>query len=1042
MSITEIAIKRPTLVVVIFVVLAIFGISSYKLLNYDLIPKMNLPVLTVATAYPGAGANAVESSVTKKLEDAVSSLENIKTIQSTSQEGFSLIVITLEATANPDMALQDAQRKINAIISTLPVDSKTPSLNKVSLDDMPIIKLGVTGKLPPTELYRLTDDQVKAQFSKIKGVGQVSLVGGNQREIQINVNKKKLDFYKLSIGSIYAALGNSNLELPTGKIEGNLKQYTVRLAGKLQSIEDLKNISLQKSATGGIVKMSDVAEISDGQAEQTNLNRINNQPSIGIVIQKQSDANTVEVCKQVKATAAAIEKTYADKKIKFDIASDSSVFTMESADAVMMDLIYAIILVAIVMFLFLHSVRSSMIVMISIPCSIISVFAAMYVFDFSLNLMTLLALSLVIGILVDDSIVVLENIHRHLDMGKSRKQAAIDGRSEIGFTAVAITMVDVVVFVPLAIVTGMIGNMLREFSMVIVFSTLMSLFVSFTITPLLASRFSKIEKISKDSIMGRLALGFENLFNKVSAKYVQILNWALAHRKTLYGIITMLLIGSFSLVGLGFIGTEFFPNSDRGEFMIKLEGEPQNTIYQTNMLTQKVEAMLYKRPEVLKVFSNIGFSSGQGMVGAGSNGEQNKSEITVDIIPKDQRKISINEFTSQVKAEIMKIPGVKATVTPVSMMGNADDAPVQILLRGPDVPKLFIMADSVMAIMKAIPGTNNVKLSIDQTKPELQIALNRDKMAMLGLSVFDVGNTLRLALAGSTTLQYSEHNKDYNMNLRFDQFDRKRIEDLSSLTFLNNQGKTIELQDFATIQQSLGPNKLERYDRISSITVKSSVLGRPVGTVGAEIKKMVQEKIHPGEISIEYKGQLEQQSEAFGSLLLVILAALVFVYLVMVALYNSYLYPFVVLFSIPMAVIGALIALALSGTYLNIFSIIGLIMLIGLVAKNAILLVDFTNQLKAEGKSVHDSLIEAGKERLRPILMTTFAMIFGMLPIALATGASSESKNGLAWVIIGGLTSSLLLTLVLVPSVYMTMEKYKQKFGKKKPVVEPSVVTI
>ncbi len=1046
MSITEIAIKRPTLVVVIFVVLAIFGISSYRLLNYDLIPKMNLPVLTVATAYPGAGANAVESSVTKKLEDAVSSLENIKTIQSTSQEGFSMIVITLEATADPDMALQDAQRKINAIISTLPTDSKTPSLNKVSMDDMPIIKLGVTGKLPPTELYRLTDDQVKAQFSKIKGVGQVSLVGGNQREIKININKKKLDFYKLSIGSVYVALGNSNLELPTGKIEGDLKQYTVRLAGKLQSVEDLQNISLLKSATGSIVKMSDVAEITDGQAEQTTLNRINNQPSIGIVIQKQSDANTVEVCKQVKATAAQIEKTYADKNIKFDIASDSSVFTMESADAVMEDLIYAIILVAIVMFLFLHSVRSSMIVMVSIPCSIISVFAAMYVFNFSLNLMTLLALSLVIGILVDDSIVVLENIHRHLDMGKDRVQAAIDGRSEIGFTALAITMVDVVVFVPLAIVTGMIGNMLREFSLVIVFSTLMSLFVSFTITPLLASRFSKIEKISRDNIMGRLALGFESLFNKVSAKYVQILNWALGHRKTLYGIITMLLIGSFSLVGLGFIGTEFFPNSDRGEFMIKLEGEPQNTVYETNLLTQKVEAMLYKRPEVLKVFSNIGFSSGQGMVGVGSGGEQNKSEITVDIIPKDKRKISINEFTSQVKAEIMKIPGVKATVTPMSMMGNADDAPVQILLRGPDVPKLFIMADSVMAIMKAIPGTNNVKLSIDQTKPELQIALDREKMAMLGLSVFDVGNTLRLALAGSTELQYSEHNKDYNMNLRFDQFDRKRIEDLSSLTFLNNQGKTIELQDFATIKQSLGPNKLERYDRISSITVKSSVLGRPVGTVGAEIKKMVQEKIHPGEISIEYKGQLEQQSEAFGSLLLVIMAALVFVYLVMVALYNSYLYPFVVLFSIPMAVIGALVALALSGTYLNIFSIIGMIMLIGLVAKNAILLVDFTNQQKAEGKGVHEALIEAGKERLRPILMTTFAMIFGMLPIAMATGASSESKNGLAWVIIGGLTSSLLLTLVLVPSVYMTMEKYKEKFNrkfrKKKKVEAPAVVTI
>jgi hydrophobic/amphiphilic exporter-1 (mainly G- bacteria), HAE1 family len=1040
MSITEIAIKRPTLVVVIFVVLAIFGINSYTLLKYDLIPKMSFPAITVATAYPGASANDVETSVTKKLEDALSSLENIDNMQSTSQEGYSTIVIQLKSSADANQGLQDAQRKVNAVLSSLPTNAKTPSLNKFSTDDMPIMKLGVTANARPTELYQLTKDQIKSQFAKISGVGQVSLVGGNEREIKININKKKLDSYKLSIGSIYIALGNANLELPTGKIEGDLKQYTVRLSGKAQSVNDLRNIGLSKTASGSVIRLSDVAEIIDDIAEQTNLNRINNKSSIGIVIQKQSDANTVEVCEQVKKQIKDLEKIYSDKNLKFDVASDTSIYTVASANAVMDDLVMAIILVAIVMFLFLHSVRSSLIVMVSIPSSIISVFAAMYVFNFSLNLMTLLALSLVIGILVDDSIVVLENIHRHLEMGKNPRQAAIDGRSEIGFTAIAITMVDIVVFVPLSIVSGLVGNMLREFSLVIVFSTLMSLFVSFTITPLLASRFSKIEKITKGTLMGRLALGFERLFNKVSGYYGVVLNWALGHRKTVYALITILLLGSFALVGKGFIGTEFFPNSDRGEFMIKLEGEPQNTIYQTNMITQRVEDMLYKKPEVLKVFSNVGFSS----TNSGGSSEQNKSEITVTIIPKEQRKQTIDEFTSQVKAEIQQIPGLKVTVTPLSMMGNADDAPIQILLRGPEVSKLFLMGDSIKAIMKTVAGTNDIKFSIDQSKPEMQISLNRDKMAMLGLSVYDVGNTIRLAFAGNSDLLYSERNQDYNINLRFDQFDRKNVQDIGSLTFLNNQGKTIELQDFATIHQSLGPNKLERYDRISSLTVKASVLGRPVGTVGEEIKTLIKTRIHPGEISIEYKGQLERQSDAFGSLFSAILAALVFVYLIMVALYNSYLYPFVVLFSIPMAVIGALFALALSGSYLNIFSLIGMIMLIGLVAKNAILLVDFANQLREKGHSVKDALLEAGKERLRPILMTTFSMIFGMLPIALSTGASSETKTGLAWVIIGGLTSSLLLTLVLVPAVYSSMEGYKAKFKKrfgKKHLVEQVVVT-
>lgn len=1028
MSITELSIKRPTLVVVIFTVLTILGITSYRLLKYDLLPSMNIPTVNVITLYPGASANDVESSVTKKIEDALSSLENVNNMQSTSQEGLSTITLELKSGTNVDRAIENAQRKINAILSTLPVNAKTPSLQKFSSDEMPVMKLGVTAKMNPTELYQLVNDQIKSQFSKISGVGQVSLVGGSEREIRIEINKKKLDSYKISMAAIYAALNNASQEMPTGKIESDQRQYTVRLSGKIQSVEGLQNIVIALSMTGSIVKLSDVAQVYDGIAEYSNINRINNKTSIGIVIQKQSDANTVEVCKLVKKQISEVEKMYIEKGVKFDIASDSSVYTLASANAVMEDLILAIILVAVVMFFFLHSVRNSLIVMISIPSSIISVFAAMYAFDFSLNMMTLLALSLVIGILVDDSIVVLENIHRHLAMGKDKRQASIDGRQEIGFTAIAITMVDVVVFLPLALVSGMIGNMLREFSLVIVFSTLMSLFVSFTITPLLASRFSKIEKLTKGTLMGRLAIAFEGFFNRINVYYEQVLHWTLSHRKIVYAMITVLLFGTFGLVGFGFIGTQFIPEGDRGEFMIKLETDPQNTLYQTNLVTQEVEDMLFSKPEVIKVFSNVGYSSSE--MGSG-NQEKNKSEITVNITPKDERDQSVEEYASTIKTEVMKIPGVKATVTPVSMMGDADDAPIQVLLRGPEVASLYEMADSIIAIMKGIQGTEDIKLSVDKSKPEMQIALDREKMSILGLSVFDVANTLRLAFAGNSDLQFSEQDKEYDINLRFDQFNRKSVEDINSLTFMNNQGKVIELQNFATVYQLLGPNKLERNNRISALTVKASVSGRPTGTVGEEIKTAVSNKIHNDEITIEYKGQMERQSDAFGSLLSVIMFAIILVYLVMVALYNSYLYPFVVLFSIPMAVIGALLALALTGNYLDIFSIIGMIMLLGLVAKNAILLVDFTNQQRENGLNIKDALIEAGKERLRPILMTTLSMVFGMLPIALASGASSETKNGMAWVIIGGLTSSLILTLILVPAVYMTFENFKEKIKNK-----------
>lgn len=1027
MSITEIAIKRPTLVVVIFTVLAILGITCYTNLNYELIPKLSFPALSITTTYPGASANEVESSVTKKLEDALSSLENVKSMQSSSQEGLSSISIELESNADANLAVQDAQRKINAMVANLPTGVKSPSINKFSSDEMPVIKFGVTAQIAPTKLYLLTDNQIKSQLSKLKGVGQVSLVGGNEREIKINIDKNKLDAYKITISQVYQAIYNANIEMPTGKIESNVKQYTIRLLGKIKSLDELRNITVSRTISGSSIKLSDIAEIVDGIAEQTNLNKINGKNSIGISIQKQSDANTVDVCKRVKEQLKLLENQYPDYQLKFDIASDNSTYTLASANAVMEDIGFAILIVAFVMFVFLHSIRNSFIVLISIPASIISVFIAMYIFDFSLNMLTLMALSLLIGILVDDSIVVLENIYRHLEMGKDKRQAALDGRNEIGFTAVAITLVDVVVFLPLSLVTGMIGNMLREFSLVVVFATLMSLIVSFTVTPLLASRFSKIQDYTKKSIIGMFSIWVETTYSKIVRYYERILQWSLNHRKTVYLAVTLFILISFSLVGMGLVGTAFMNDGDQGEFMVKLEGEPQNTVYQTTQLTQKVEDLLLKKPEVIKVYSNIGYSSSDFGTGSGVN---NKSEITVNLVPKDERSVSVSEFAAMIKKEVQEIPGLKVSSTPSSMMGNADDAPIQVLLRGPDITKLFEAGDSVMEVIKQIPGTNDVKLSVDKSKPELQIELDREKMEQLGLHVQQVGSILNLALAGNTDLQYSEGDDDFDINVQYDQFNRKKIDDVGSLTFLNNQGMVVELKNFATITQSLGPNKLERYDRISSLTVKCSVYGRPVGTVGDEIKTAIKEKIHAPEITIDYKGQMERQADAFGSLFTAIAAALIFVYLVMVALYNSYLYPFVVLFSIPVAVIGALFALALSGESLTIFSMVGMIMLIGLVCKNAILIVDFANKFRDKGLSVREALIEAGKERLRPILMTTFSMIFGMLPIALASGASAESKNGLAWVIIGGLTSSLIFTLVLVPAVYTTMEKYKEKFNR------------
>ncbi|QHV97003.1 efflux RND transporter permease subunit [Spirosoma endbachense] len=1029
MSVTEIAIKRPTLVVVAFTILGILGFISYKSLNYTLLPKFDASVVTVITTYPGAAAGEVENSVTRKLEDAVSSLENLKNISSTSQEGLSIIQIELAASANPNQALQDAQRKVNAVLSQLPDEVESPTLQKFSTDDVPVIRMGIRANLEATKLYDLVDDQIRTQLTKVDGVGQVTLTGGREREIRIGIDPNKLKLYNLSLAQVTQAVNSANLDYPTGRIETDQAQYAIRLAGKFTDINQIRNAALITSATGTKVVLNDVATVTDGVADATTINRINGRESIGISIQKQTDANAVAISQQVRGILGGIEKQYANIGLKFEITSDSSTYTLASADGVIFDLEFAVVLVALVMLLFLHSIRNAFIVMVSVPASIISVFVPMYVLGFTLNLMTLMALSLVVGILVDDSIVVLENIYRHLEMGKNRRTAALDGRNEIGFTAVAITMVDVVVFLPLVFVQGLIANIIREFSLVVVFSTLMSLVVSFTITPLLASRFAKETDLNGPGLGKRFLSWFERQFDSLKHGYARLLIWSLRHKRWVYLTAIVLLIGSFGLVGGGFIGTTFFPQSDQGEFIVQIEGEPFNSLAETNRICQKIEKQLMGNKLVRKVNSNVGYSSSASGGGLGST-PYHKAEITVTIVPKQERIISIEQFAAQTKAEILKTPGLNVKSAPVGITGGANAAPIQILLQGNTQQELQQAAAIVKQVVKSVSGTTDVELAVDDPKPELKVNLDRRKMAQYGVSVANVGATLQTAFSGNTDSKYRVGSRDYDIRVELNRFNRQSKDDVGNLTVPDAQGKLIEVRQIADLQLGTGATQLTRYNRVGSLFVNANVVGRPTGTVGTEIDNILKTKELPGGVTYKLKGDLERQSDAFSSLGIALGLAITFVYLLMVALYNSYFRPFVVLFSIPMAIIGAFLALALAEQPISFFVMLGMIMLIGLVAKNAILLVDFANAQKEEGKSTVDALVEAGRERIRPILMTTIAMAIGLLPMALATGDGSESKNGLAWVIIGGLISSLLLTLVLVPTVYLTFENIFNSFRR------------
>jgi HAE1 family hydrophobic/amphiphilic exporter-1 len=1028
MSIVDTSLKKPLLIVVIFTVLTLGGLVSYNMLNLNLLPKFELPIITVQTVYPGAGASEVETSVTKKIEDALSTLENLKKISSTSLEGASVVAVELNEGTDANLAVQDAQRKINAIKSDLPTDILDPSINKISLDEKAIMSIAASSSLSPTVFYKLVEDRIQPRLAKLPGVGAVSMMGGNEREIRVNMDAEKLKAYKLSTLQVLQAIKTANLEIPAGNVENQQNVYSVRLAAKYTSLDELRNTVITTTPNGGKVKLMDVAEIQDGIAEQKLINRIDGKDAIGISIQKQSDANAVRVADLAKAELEAIEKEYAKDNVKFEIATDDSVFTKASAHAVVEDLILAIIIVSIVCFIFLHDLRSALIVMVAVPLSIIPAFIVMYALGFSLNMMSLMALSLVVGILVDDSIVVIENMFRHLEKGKTIRNAVLDGCKQIMFTAMSITMVIVVVFLPLEITGGLIGNILKEFAMPIIIATLCSLLVSFTVTPLLMLHFGKLPSEDRKTIAGRFSHTVERVFDAVKNGYIKVLVFGLKHKMTVLVTAVVLLIASFALIPTGFIGFAFMPETDQGEFVLTLEMNPQVTVYQNNQITMKAEEIIRSKPEVDRVYTNVG-STGSMFTSGNKN---NVTAISVKLVEKDKRNIGVQDFAEQIKNEVMQIPGIRARASIKSVGGGSGTEPIQFIVQGTDFEQVQQAAAIVLDAVRKVPGTSDAKYSIDDPRQEVRVKLNREKMYELGLTVSDVGSTLRVALNGNDDSKYTDGNYEYDIRVGIDNFDRTQPEDVAKLTFINNKGQLIELNQIADISYGLGPSTLERTDRISSITVKSNVVGRPSGTVGTEIQAVFKDKIPEG-VTIKVGGMMEQQGNAFGSLGYAFLAAIVLIYLIMVVLYDSLLDPVIVLFSIPLSLVGAFLALALTMNNLTIFSIIGLIVLIGLVSKNAILLVDFTNHMKRDKNmnTIH-SLIEAGKERLRPILMTTFAMIFGMLPIALATGNGAEMKNGMAWVIIGGLASSMILTLIVVPVIYYIFDRLTPQYRRER----------
>jgi hydrophobic/amphiphilic exporter-1 (mainly G- bacteria), HAE1 family len=1037
MTLTELSIKRPSFIIVIFTILIGGGLISYNQLSYELLPDFSPPLLTVTTTYPGASPATVETQVSKPLEDALSGIENINEVTSFSLDNASLILLEFKASANIDKSLEDAQRKINNILSNLPEGSQTPVIAKIEPNASPVLQVSaVASNMSDRDLMELMDDQILPQIKQTKGVAEVQVIGGERRAFRINVDKDKLKRYGLSLTTINQVIASANVEFPTGKVKGEGEQMTVRLAGKYQSIADIENLILYAKGTSS-VKLKDVAEVVDASEDKIAVSRLNGVNGIGLRLKKQSDANAVEMSKATKERFGILEEKYKKEGLKFTIATDTSRPTVESVDAVIHDLELAIILVAAVMLLFLHSMRNAVIVLVSIPASLISTFVAMYLLGYTLNLMTLLAMSLVIGILVDDSIVVLENIYRHLQMGKKRRQAALDGRNEIGFTALAITLVDVVVFSPVVFIEGTISDILHQFSIVVVVSTLMSLFVCFTLTPWLASRFAKEVELNPKKPLQAFLLWFERRVTIFTDQYVKLVGWSLRHKLIMAGVILGLFVASFSTMGLGIVGQEFVAQGDQGKFMIKLKYDKSTTFEENNAITLKIEQFLLAQKDVVEtVFANVGGPS-SGM-GATSFGSENRSEITVKMKPGMQKKYPTLKYMDEISKRIkLQHAGVEVKALNIGMV-ESEEAPIEMFLSSDNNDLLIKEARRLKSHLLTIKGAKDPAISTDDVTPEIRIELNREKMGQLGLPIAVVGMQLQNALAGNDDSQFDVKGHEYDIRVMVDAFDRKNVDDVKNMSFNTSDGKQVQLGEFAEVSVENGNGTLERKNRIPNTTLRCWVLGTAAGNVSKDLEKYLEKNPLDENVRLTWGGEIKRQKESMGALGTAMGIGLILVYLIMVALYDNYVYPFVVLFSILVSLIGAILALALSSSNMGIFTMLGMLMLLGLVAKNAILIVDFTNHLKETGMSTYSALLKSVKERMRPILMTTIAMVVGMIPIATATGSGAEWKNGLAWILIGGLTSSMFLTIIVVPMMYYTVDRIQDKFRArtKKIIVE------
>jgi HAE1 family hydrophobic/amphiphilic exporter-1 len=1018
MFLPDLAIKRPVFILMQVAAIIVLGWIAYTRIPIDLMPDVQFPFMSITTTYPGAGAKEIESDVTKKIEEGMSSISGLKNIYSTSAEGFSQVLLEFNLDVKVRDADMDVREQMSKIRNEFPKDADEPTIARFDISATPVMIFALSSDMPLDKLRTLAEDKVKNRIEQTKDVAGVDLVGGLEREIKVELDSRKLEAYDLPVQQVIGALASENLNVPGGRMDQEPREIVLRTTGEFQTVDQINRIMVG-SRQGVPTYVRDIARVKDAFKDLREIAKLNGKPSVSFIVHKQSGGNTVKVCDDLKKTFSQLKKEL-PSGTTIEIASDQSNYIKRSVNDTMRTLYLGAIFVTLVVLLFMGNLRSTIIAALAIPTSIFATFMLMYAFGYSLNILTLMGLSLAVGILIDDAIVVRENIFRHMEEGMEPEKAASFGASEVGLAVMACTFSIVAVFLPVAYTGGMVGKMFKAFAFTVTFAVLYSLWDSFTMAPMLSARFMGKQQ-GKESLLKKLFQPFESFYLKVNKGYRRLLEWSLNHKTVVLSMASVLFLISLSLIP--FIGKELMTQGDRGEFMVNIETAIGSSISHTENVAAKVEDLLLSYPEVKAVFTTVGLNQGAA----------NQASLRIELVDLNQRKRTTDQVEEELRRKLSEFPGVKSDVSMIGMFeGQAQQFPVELYIKGPDINVLDRLSQAVLEIVKSTPGALDADRSLRGGKPEVQVVINREQANRLGISTGQVASALRSLVDGTVATKFKQEDKEIDVRVSLTPDQKNSLTDIASVPIQTPFGSSVPLKAIASFVEASGPTSISRQNRERLATVTANLGNRPLGSIMADINRELSKLPLPTGYKIEARGNVEIMGEMFSNLGLALALAVIFIYMVLASQFNSFLHPFTIMLALPLAVVGALFAVFLTGQRINMQTMIGIILLFGIVTKNSILLVDYTITLRKRGMERIQALLTAGPVRFRPIVMTSMAMIMGMLPAALGTGEGGEWRQVMGITVIGGLITSTFLSLIIVPIAYVLVDNLENRFKKNK----------